>query len=57
MKVKHSDILLKPIPAQEQWLYKNKEALASVKRGLEQKGTIDKGSFAQYISEKTKMYE
>ena len=53
MKVKHSDILLKPIPAQEQWLYKNKEALASVKRGLEQKGTKDKGSFAQYISEKT----
>ena len=49
--LENGDILLKPmveIPASERWLYENKEALASVKRGLEQKETVDLGSFAQY---------
>ena len=41
----HGEILIRPmveIPASEAWLFKNKEALASVKRGLEQseKGEI-----------------
>ena len=44
-------ILLKPmteIPADERWLYENKEALKSVKRGLAQKETKYLGSFAKY---------
>ena len=48
------DILLKPmatIPARELWLFQNKDALASVKRGLSQKGTIDRGSFARYATD------
>ncbi len=47
----NGDILLQPmasIPARELWLHQNKEALESVKRGLSQEGTIDRGSFAQY---------
>jgi len=51
----NGDILLKPmgsIPAREIWLYQNQEAVESVRRGLSQKGTIDKGSFAQYVDEK-----
>jgi hypothetical protein len=50
--LKNGDILLKPmasIPARELWLYQNNEALESVKRGLSQEGTIDRGSFAQYV--------
>lgn len=50
--LENGDILLKPmasIPARELWLYQNKEALASLKRGLSQKKTIDRGSFAQYV--------
>lgn len=42
------------IPANEVWLYKNKEALEAVKEGLEQSasGKIKKrGSFAKYVSE------
>ena len=49
--LENGDIILKPmasIPAREFWLYENKEALESVKRGLSQEGTIDRGSFAQY---------
>lgn len=45
------DIILKPmvsIPARERWLYDNKKALASVKRGLSQKATIYRGSFSKY---------
>ena len=50
--LENGDILLKPmasIPARELWLYQNNEALESVKRGLSQEGTIDRGSFAQYV--------
>ncbi len=49
--LENGDILLKPmveIPASEKWLYDNKEALKSVKRGLIQKETKDLGSFAKY---------
>lgn len=41
------------IPANEVWLYKNKEALESVKEGLEQSAsgkTKKRGSFAKYVS-------
>lgn len=49
--LENGDILLKPmtsVPAREVWLYENKEALESVRRGLSQAGTIDRGSFSQY---------
>lgn len=52
--MENGDILLKPmasIPARELWLYQNQDAVESVRRGLSQKGTIDRGSFAQYIDE------
>ena len=44
-------IILEPmveIPAREVWLYENKGALEKVKRGLSQKGTTKRGSFAKY---------
>lgn len=40
------------IPADEVWLYKNKEALEAVKQGLEQSAsgqTKKRGSFAKYV--------
>ena len=56
----HSDggLLLEPmveIPARESWLFENKPALESVKRGLGQsaKGeTKSRGSFAKHVDEK-----
>ncbi len=49
--LENGDIVLKPmveIPANERWLYENKDALESVKRGLAQTETEDLGSFAKY---------
>lgn len=46
-------IILEPmveISANEVWLYKNKEALAKVRKGLSQEATISRGSFSKYIS-------
>lgn len=51
-------IMLEPyaeIPFQEKWLFENKEALKSVRKGLleSSKGQIkDLGSFSKYIKEK-----
>ena len=42
------------MPAREAWLYENKEALESVKKGLEDAslGKIkSRGSFAQYVND------
>jgi len=36
------------IPARTVWLFENKAALVKVKKGLSQKGTIKRGSFAKY---------
>lgn len=39
------------IPAREAWLYQNETALNKVKGGLTEKGTINRGSFAEYAEE------
>jgi hypothetical protein len=44
-------IILEPmveIPVREVWLYENRAALAKVKKGLSQKGTVKRGSFTKY---------
>ena len=44
-------IILEPmieIPAREAWLYADKVALEKVRKGLSQKGTVKRGSFAKY---------
>lgn len=51
------EIILKPyteLPLPEQWLFKNKETLNQVKRGLQQSAsneTIYKGSFSKYTED------
>jgi len=48
--LENGDILLKPmvqIPADEAWIYRDPEVLASVKRGLAQEATVDRSSFAK----------
>ncbi|MFC2058393.1 hypothetical protein ACFLTS_01960 [Chloroflexota bacterium] len=45
-------IILDPqvtIPASELWLFENKEALASVDRGMLEEGKVNRGSFAKYV--------
>ncbi len=45
-------IILEPfveIPAREVWLYQNRAALQKVKNGLSEKGSIDRGSFAEHV--------
>ncbi len=48
---KDNKIILEPmieIPASEVWLYKNQESIKKVKKGVEQKASISRGSFAKY---------
>ncbi len=44
---------IREIPKNEQWLFRpeNKEILEKVKEGLKQKGTIDRGSFSEYLDD------
>ncbi len=52
--LENGDILLKPmvqIPAGEAWIYEDPKVLASIKRGLAQEGTVDRGSFTKRASE------
>jgi len=47
-------IILEPmveIPANEVWLYKDSTSYKKVKEGLQQKGTISRGSFVKYVKE------
>ncbi len=47
-------IILEPmveIPAREAWLYQNEKALKNVRTGLSEKGTIKRGSFAEYVED------
>jgi hypothetical protein len=51
-------ILLDPqvtIPASELWLFENKDALASVDRGMLESVRINRGSFAKYIRNASKV--
>jgi hypothetical protein len=44
-------IVLEPmmeVPVDEAWLFQNKEALKKVLTGLSEKGTVRRGSFAEY---------
>lgn len=47
-------IILEPmveIPASEVWLYKDLTSFQKVKEGLQQKGSISRGSFVKYVKE------
>ncbi len=47
-------IILEPmveIPAREVWLYQNEKALARVRKGLSEEGTIQRDSFAEYAED------
>jgi hypothetical protein len=51
---KNGKIILEPVievPASEAWLFEpeNKKILAEIKKGLNQKGTINRGSFKKYL--------
>jgi hypothetical protein len=51
---KDNKIILEPlveIPAHEAWLYRNKDSLHKVKQGLEQKGSVKRGSFAKHVND------
>lgn len=39
------------IPERERWLYQNPEALALIDKGMSEVGSINRGSFADYIDD------
>ena len=50
----NGQIILDPqvtIPASELWLFENKDALASVDRGMFEEQVINRGSFAKYVKD------
>lgn len=57
VRVEHGRIILEPyaeVPAREKWLFENREALASVRRGLEDSaaGRLNsRGSFAEHADD------
>lgn len=57
LKQDHGRLILEPnieIPANEKWLWDNKSALNSVKKGLEDSAlgnTKSRGSFAEYVDD------
>lgn len=55
---KNGKIILEPlaqVPAEEAWLFKpeNKKILAEVKKGLQQKGTVNRGTFKKLLKKKS----
>ncbi len=44
---------IQEVPLDQEWLFRpeNKEALEKVKEGLKQTGTIDLGSFSEYLDD------
>jgi len=58
MKTKHKKKVRLSIPASESWLYRNPDALAAVRCGLQEAAegkSVYAGSFAVYVDERNEI--